>query len=161
MFSFRTRIIGLVAVLAAIGPASVADAKTRHYSAKIVSSPLSTANGYPGVGGTAYLAGSLQTKPFGPGAIIDHVRITGQPWGANVFTFEGTEVAVFAQGTQRSTFTGQSIVLEDGSQEITVKGRLIEGTERFRGMTGSYKFKGTVPAGSTVLTGRSTGRYTR
>jgi hypothetical protein len=160
MFTSRTRMIGLVAVLAAIGPASVADAKTRPYSSKIVSSPLSTANGYPGIGGTAYLAGSLQSKPFGAGAIIDHVTVTGRPWAANVFTFEGTEVALHEHGTVRSTFTGHSILLEDGSQEITLRGRITDGTERFRGATGRYKFKGTVPSGSTVLTGGSTGRIT-
>ena len=158
MFNLHTRIIGLVAVLTALVPASVADAKVHRYSATLTSSPLSTADGYPGVGGTAYLAGTVKSRQLGPGALIDRVTVTGQPWGANVFTFEGTEVVVFDQGTARSTFTGSSVVLEDGTQEIDVKGRVTGGTERFRGAHGRYSFRGTVPPGSSVLTGRSTGR---
>ena len=158
MFNSHTRLVCLVTVLAALAPVSVADAKTRNYSSEIVSSPLSTDNGYPGVGGTAYLAGSLETKPFGDGALIDHVAITGWPYERNVFTFEGTEVAMFAKGTVRSSFTGFAKVLEDGSQELVADGRISGGTERFRHATGRYKFHGTIPAGSNVLTGGSTGR---
>jgi len=39
MFKFHTRIVGLVAVLAAIGSASVAEASTHRYSAELVSEP--------------------------------------------------------------------------------------------------------------------------
>ena len=39
MFKFHTLIVGLVAVLAAIGSASVAEAKTHRYSAELVSEP--------------------------------------------------------------------------------------------------------------------------
>jgi hypothetical protein len=37
--------------------------------------------------------------------VIDHLTVTGQPQ-ANVFTFEGTEVDLFADGTASDTFTG-------------------------------------------------------
>ncbi len=158
MLKFHTRIVCLAAVLAAIGPASVADAKTRQYTSHIVSSPMTTADGYPGVGGTAYLAGSLETERFGSGALIDRVTITSQPFERNLFTFEGTEVAFFDRGAVRSVLDGYSIIEDDGSQKVVVDGRITGGTERFRGATGHYQFRGTIPPGSTELTGGSTGR---
>ena len=39
MFKLHTRIVGLVAVLAAFGSASVAEAKTDRYTAEVVSEP--------------------------------------------------------------------------------------------------------------------------
>ena len=158
MFKFHTRIAGVVAVLVAIGFVSVAEAKTHRYSAEIVSEPLSIANGYPNVGGTAFVAGTVNSKRFGTGALIDHLTITGQPFGVNLFTFEGTEVVVLEHGTQRNAFSGYDVIQDDGSHKITVEGRYTGGTARYRGATGRYKFKGTIPSGSTVLTGRSTGR---
>ena len=153
-----TRIISLLVVIAALAPVSAAGAKTHRYSSKLVSSPLSTSNGYPGVGGIAYMGGSVKTKQFGAAALMDRITITGQPWAANVFTFEGTEAVLSEQGTILSKFTGSSIVLEDGSQEVVANGRITGGTGRFQGATGRYKFRGTVPAGSTTLTGGSRGR---
>lgn len=158
MLKFHTRIVCLAAVVAAIGPASVADAKTRQYSSHIVSSPISTVDGYPGVGGSAYVAGSLESKPFGSGALIDHVTITSQPFERNLLTFAGTEVAFFGQGTVRSVLDGYSVIEDDGSQRVVADGRITGGTQRFRGATGRYEFKGTIPPGSTELTGGSTGR---
>lgn len=146
--------------LDAFRSASARQAAGRKYSAKLMSAPLSTADGYPNPGGTAVLAGSLKSKPFGAGALVDRVTMTGQPFGTNVFTFEGTEVAFFAQGTQRSTFAGTDEIREDGTHAIVVLGRVTGGTGRYRGARGEYRFEGTIPSGSTVLTGRSTGRVT-
>ena len=158
MFKFHTRIVGLVAVLAAIGSASVAEAKSHRYSATLVSEPLSVGDGYPNTGGTAFVAGTVTSNRFGTGAVVDHLTITGRPWGGPVTTFEGTEVIVFDDGTQRNKFTGYDVPQDDGSHRIVVNGRYAGGTERYRGATGRYKFEGTIPSGSTVLTGRSTGR---
>ena len=133
--------------------------RTYKYSAKIKSAPLSSGNGYPAPGGTALLAGSLKSRPFGAGAVVDDLTITGQP-ESNVFTFEGTEVVFFADGTLRDKFSGSSTVAEDGSQAIEVTGKITDGTARFSGATGRFKFSGTVPSGATVMSGHSTGRVT-
>ena len=158
MSKSHIRIAGLVAVLAALGSVSVAEAKTHRYSAELVSEPLSIADGYPSTGGTAFIAGTVNSTRFGTGAVIDRLTVTGQPFGLNLFTFEGTEVVVLEDGTQRNTFSGYDVIQEDGSHKVTVEGRYTGGTDRYRGATGRYEFKGTIPSGSTVLTGRSTGR---
>jgi hypothetical protein len=105
--------------------------------------------------------------------VIDHLTVTGQPQ-ANVFTFEGTEVDVFADGTAGNTFTGTATVQSDGSQAIVIHGSYAQGrnqgpnqvlfgpggTGRYKGVTGSYTYTGTIPAGSNVATGSSSGSMT-
>jgi hypothetical protein len=149
-----------IAMLAVLAAAPGAFAKTRTYHASLMTAPLTTADGYPGVGGTALLAGSLNTDRFGAGATIDRVKVTGQPMGGRVFTFEGTETDYFAAGTTRNRFTGTSLVNDDGSQDIDIEGELTGGTGRYRGAKGHYKFSGTVASGESVLTGHSKGRVT-
>ena len=106
----RTRPILLIASLALLVAAPIAAAKkTYKYSSTVTSAPVSTTNGYPNVGGSAVLVGSLTSTPFGPGTVIDHVTVTGQPQ-ANVFTFKGTEVDMFADGTAGNTLTGTATV---------------------------------------------------
>ena len=140
---------------------SKADARrqTHKYKSTISSATLSTANGYPGTGGTALLAGSMRLTGFGEGALVDRAKITGQP-KPNVFSFSGTEVDYLAAGSWRSTYTGTATLKPDGSQEFTVNGRFTGGTGTYKGATGRYRFTGTVPSGSTVLTGHSTGSIT-
>jgi hypothetical protein len=154
--------IGVMALLLGVGALGVApglaQAKATHtYTATLQSAPLETGNGYPAPGGTALLAGSLKSKPFGAGAVIDRVTITGQPQ-PNVFAFKGEERVFFAEGTQRNKFTGTATVQADGSQEVAVKGRYTGGTGRYRGASGRYTFSGTVASGSTLLIGSSKGR---
>src|SRR3954466_10155298 len=113
MLTIRTRIF-LTTLLAVLGTSAagsaLAQAKMTHrYSSTLQSAPLSTANGYPNPGGTALLVGALNTKQYGAGALIDRVKITGHP-AANVFTFRGSEVDFFAQGTWRSSLTGSATV---------------------------------------------------
>jgi hypothetical protein len=147
--------------------------KTYKYSSTVTSSPVLTTDGYPSVGGSAVLAGSMKSTPFGPGTVIDHLTVTGQPQ-ANVFTFEGTEVDLFADGTAGNTFTGTATVQSDGSQAIVIHGSYAQGrnqgpnqvlfgpggTGRYKGVTGSYTYTGTIPAGSNVATGSSSGSMT-
>ena len=167
----RTRTILLAAILALLVVAPVAAAKRAHnYSATVTSAPVATSGGYPNPGGSAVMAGTLTTTPFGAGAVIDHVTVTGQP-SPNVFTIEGTEVDLFADGTSGNTFTGTATVQSDGSQNVVINGRLTQGrnqgrtqvlfgpggTGRYQGATGSYTFHGTIPAGSNAITGTSTG----
>ena len=105
--------------------------------------------------------------------LVAVMTVTGQPQ-ANVFTFEGTEVDLFADGTAGNTLTGTATVQADGSQAIVIHGRLTQGrnrgadqvlfgpgaTGRYKGATGSYTYTGTIPAGSNVATGTSSGTMT-
>jgi hypothetical protein len=133
--------------------------KTHKYRSTISSATLSTAKGYPSPGGTAVFAGSMRLTGFGQGALVDRVRITGQP-EPNVFSFAGTEVDYLSAGSWRSTFTGTATVQPDGSQDLKVKGRFVGGTGAYKGAKGAYHFNGTTPAGSTVMTGHSAGSIT-
>jgi hypothetical protein len=153
----RARIAALIAVAAVLGPIASADAKNHPYNAKLSSVPLTTDGGYPNPGGTALLIGRVNSKQLGPGTVWDYVTMTGHP-EANVFTFKGTEYIWFVRGTVRDTFTGTSTIDEDGVQHVAVAGRLTRGTGRYRRARGRYEFNGTVPSGSTELTGRSSGR---
>ena len=152
-----------VSCAAAAAPARTSRAhgprKTHKYKSTISSAPLSTANGYPAQGGTAVMAGAMRLTGFGQGALVDRVKITGQP-KPNVFSFSGTEVDYLAAGSWRSTYTGTATVQPDGSQEVTVNGRFTGGTGTYRGARGAYHFSGTVSSGSTVLAGHSTGSIT-
>ena len=133
--------------------------RTHTYKSTISSATLSTENGYPGTGGTAVLAGAMRLTGFGEGALVDHLRITGQP-KPNVFRFSGTEVDYLPAGTWRSKYTGTDTLQPDGTQKVTVNGRFTGGTGAYRGAKGTYHFTGTAPPGSTVMTGHSTGTIT-
>ena len=103
------------------------------------------------------IAGTLQAKPLGSGAVVDRVTITGQP-APNVFAFEGKETDFFAAGTMRNTLTGTATVQPDGSQVLAIEGRYTGGTGRYRGVSGRYTFSGTVAPGSTLVVGHSSGK---
>jgi hypothetical protein len=151
--------IPLIAALVAFGasaPDAIAKKGSHKYSAAETTVALSTSDGYPGAGSTALYAGLLDTNAFGNGAVVDHVTITGQP-ASNVISFKGTEVDYFVAGTARSKFTGTSTVGSDGSQNLAIKGVYNGGSERYRGATGHFSFKGFAAPGSNVVIGRSTG----
>ena len=152
--------IPLVALLVALGvaaPDSAMAKKTAHkYSATLTGATVATGNGYPAPGGRSLFAGRLKTKGLGDGAMWSTITITGQP-ASNVISFRGTELDYLPAGYGRTRFTGTSTVLADGSQEVAISGRIIGGTGRYRGATGRYTFKGSVPAGSNVMSGHSSG----
>jgi hypothetical protein len=83
------------------------------------------------------------------------VKIIGQ--SGSTITFRGTEVGYLAGGSIKNKFTGKSVVQSDGSQRISLTGRIVGGTAAFSGATGKFKFKGTTEPGLSVITGRSTG----
>jgi hypothetical protein len=153
--------IGLIALLVVLGASGTAQAKgkvTHKYTSTVQTAPLATDDGYPAPGGTALIAGTLETKPLGSGAVVDRVQITGQP-APNVFAFTGKETDFFAAGTMRNTFTGTATVQPDGSQVVAVEGRYTGGTARYRGVSGRYTFNGIVEPGSTLLVGHSSGKF--
>jgi hypothetical protein len=158
----RTKQLAALLVVACAMTAQTADAarRTSHsYKSSISTAPLTTANGYPNPGGTTVLSGTLQLTHFGAGAVVDHLKITGHP-SPNVFTFAGTEVDYLAAGSWVSKFTGTDTVQPDGTQQVEITGRFTGGTGAYRGAKGNYKFTGTAPPGSSVVTGHSTGSIT-
>lgn len=158
MSKHRTPIVLMIAIVAALVWAPSAGARTAHkYSAKAVIATLSTDDGYPGVGGTALLGGSLKST-LGAGAMVDRVKITA--FEGNVITFVGGEVDYFARGTQHNMFAGTATIAQDGSQTLRIEGRYTGGTGLYRGASGHYRFVGTSPPGSTIITGHSSGTLT-
>ena len=159
----HTRTILLTAIVAVLVAAPVAAAKKTHaaktnheYTSTVMASAVWTANGYPSPGGYAVLSGTVLSPQFGPGTVIDTVAVTGQP-SPNVFTFNGTEVDHFADGSLRNNLTGTATVQDDGSQTIVIKGRFTRGTRSYTGATGGYTFTGTIAPGSNVVIGTSSG----
>ena len=153
----RQLTMALAALAALSTVASTAQARTNHrYTSVIQTAPLSTASGYPAPGGTAVVAGTWTTNLYGKGAVVDRVRITGNPTPVT-FTFRGTEVCFTALGTLKDSFTGTATVQPDGSQKVVSNGRFTGGTGAYRGATGTFKYTGSTAPGSSVLNGRSAG----
>jgi hypothetical protein len=147
----------LAAALAAIAAAPAAAAKKSHkYTSHVVSNNLSTANGYPAAGGTSVSAGTVTTKTFGAGALVDYITITGQPQ-SNQIAFKGTETDFYVAGSLINKFTGVSTIHDDGSQDVAITGQYTGGTARYRGATGNYKASGKFAPGSSVFHGGSHG----
>jgi hypothetical protein len=156
--SRKTSIICLIAMFAALAAAPGAVARSSHsYHSKVVSTTLSSDNGYPGVGGTALLVGSLDTS-FGAGAVVDRVKITGVQ--GNVVSFIGGEVDYFANGTVHNILAGTATIQPDGSQRLVIEGRITGGTGVYQGARGHYRFLGTASPGASSATGHSSGRLT-
>ena len=158
MRHITSRTIALSIALAAALP-SVAGAATQRYTSSIQSGPVATRDGYPALNGTAVLSGHLKTTVSGEGALIDHVKIVGNPM-PNVFTLTGTEVAYFERGAVRSAFTGWALLHPDGTLAIRVSGHITGGTGAYRRARGTYEFTGATPAGSSITKGGSTGTIT-
>jgi hypothetical protein len=153
----RRLTMALAAVAAISIVASPAQAKKNHrYTSVIQTAPLSTGAGYPAPGGTAVVAGTWKTGLYGSGAVVDRVRITGNPTPVT-FTFRGAEVCFAPLGTLKDTFTGTATVQPDGSQKVVTNGRFTGGTGAYRGATGIFKYTGSTAPGSSVLNGRSAG----
>lgn len=151
--------LAMLAALTTFGAATAQAKTSHHYTSVIQSAPVSTAGGYPGVGGTAVLAANWSSSLSGNGALVDHVTITGHPT-PTTFTIQVTEVAFLAHGTFKDTATGTDTVNPDGSQSIVLRGRVTGGTDAYRGARGSFTFTGSTAPGSNVISGRSAGTVT-
>lgn len=156
--SLAAPFVTLVAVAGLAVPAARAKSD-HHYTSVIRNTAISTGAGYPAPGGTAVLAGTWTTDLFGAGAVVDRVKITGQP-GPTTFAFKGTEVCYAPNGTIRDVFTGTAVVQPDGSQKITTKGTFTGGTGAYRGAKGSFTFTGATAPGALIVNGRSAGTLT-
>ena len=77
-----------------------------------------------------------------------------------MFTFEGTEVDLFADGTTSNTLTSTATVQSDGSRAIVIHGRYTQGRNQgpnrvlfgpgsaaYKGATGSYTYTEPSPPG--------------
>jgi hypothetical protein len=130
-----------------------------NYTSEVVAAPWITRDGYPGPGGSAVLIGALETSTFGSGAVVDRIKVTGQP-EPNVVAFKGKEVDFFDAGTMRNKLTGTTTIADDGSLEILIHGTFTGGTRLYRGAAGSYDYSGEMVSGSTMAKGHSTGHVT-
>jgi hypothetical protein len=158
MRHITTRTIALSIALAAALPAA-AGAASHRYSSSAQLGPVTTQHGYPALNGTAVLSGPLKTNLLGGGAVVDRVKIVGNPM-PNVFTLVGTEVAYFDRGAIRSAYTGWAMLHSDGTLAVRIRGHVTGGSGAYRRARGSYVFTGATPAGSDVTSGGSKGTIT-
>jgi hypothetical protein len=158
----KTTLVSIAVLAAALPSAATAAASSRtshHYTSSIHVGMLSSHGGYPAPGGTAVLSGTWNANPFGAGSVVDHVKIAGHPT-ENVFTLTGDEVGFLPLGTLTDSYTGWAMLKPDGSLAVQITGHATSGTGIFSGATGSYVFKGSTPAGSTLTNGHSSGTIT-
>ena len=158
MRHITSRTIALSIALVTALP-SAAGAASHRYTSSAQIGPVATRDGYPALNGTAVLSGPLTTNALGAGAVVDRLKITGNPM-PNVFTIAGTEVAYFDRGTVRSRYTGWSLLRSDGTLAVRITGHVTGGSGVYRRAHGSWVFTGATPAGSTVTRGGSTGTIT-
>jgi len=133
-------LVGLAAVIATTGTHS---ATTRAVAPVVTQRTLSTADGYPAVGGTAVTVVTGSGGPFADDSLTQHTTVTGHPT-ASELTFTGTESGGIAGTTLHSTFTGTATRRPDGSLAIVDHGT-------YSG--GAYTLTCSVPAGSDVCRG--------
>jgi hypothetical protein len=129
------------------------------YRSSFTSATLSTARGYPAVGGSAVTAGTLHVTPGGDGALVDRIAITAQS-ADNAFAFRGSEVDFQAPGKVRNAFIGTATIAADGSTQLAGHGAFRGGTGAYRGAIGTYAFHAAIAAGASLLEGGSTGTLT-
>jgi hypothetical protein len=152
-----TPLVSIALLAAALPSAAAASSRTsHHYTSSIHVGMLSSRDGYPAPGGTAVLSGTWIANPFGSGSLVDHVKITGHPT-TNVFTLTGDEVGFLPLGTLKDSYSGWAMLRPDGSLALQITGHATGGTGIYSGARGTYVFKGSTPAGSTVTTGSSSG----
>jgi hypothetical protein len=140
-------VLGLaVAVVAAsLTTATARQAEQRHFklSAKVIG--LSSSPGFPAVGEKAVLTGVVkwrQGRKMAHGAIVIRNTITGQSGNALLSAVRLT--AYFRNGSvrQRSS-TARATLQPDGSIDFEGKGRIVGGTAKYRGATGSFRVTGS------------------
>jgi hypothetical protein len=157
----RTKVIIVsIAALAALPSAAAASGRSKAphpYTSSLQMTTISTANGYPAVGGTAELSGIWNATPFGKGKVVDHVKVVGHP-SDNVFTLAGDEVGTLPNGALKDSFTGWALLRPDGSLLVRITGYATGGSGIFSGAKGTYVFDGVTAPGSTVVSGRSSGK---
>jgi hypothetical protein len=140
-------ILGLVVALvaASLVTATARQAEQRPFkmNAKVVG--LSSSPGFPAVGEKAVLTGVVKRKQGGNvvhGAIVIRNTITGQSGNALLSAVKLT--AYFRHGSvrQRSS-TARATLQPDGSIDFEGKGRIVGGTAKYRGATGSFRVTGS------------------
>ena len=141
----------------AVTPATGAKPKPFRITAHVAQ--VEARDGFPAVGGSLVAAGpQVTTRPFGAGAEIDRLTVTGHP-SDNTFEYAGTGRNFYDGGVVKSTFRGTLTVNADGSIDDRGSGRIIGGTQRYRGARGKYTYTGDGEPGSRVETLRVRGTY--
>ena len=143
----RTASIVLALAISAAVP-TVAGAKTRHthrYTATIRLAAVSVTGTVPAAGSSELQAGLVQSN-LGRGSALATFNFDGTP------TATGTAELFYPRGYIKSTATSSATPQPDGSLAITGGGKVLKGTGRFKGATGSYTCNGVEAAGSAITT---------
>jgi hypothetical protein len=145
----RSRILLVLALVAALVVVPVATGATKKNHALNMTARMAVIS-ESGASPTKW-AGEVVGKPAGRSALVLTSTAVGQDatGKAVLYTKHGTIVA-----TTANRIEGQP----DGSVRFPGTFKIIRGTGRYRGATGSGTFDGVVPANSDVLTGTLTGK---
>jgi hypothetical protein len=140
-------VLGLMvaAVAASVVTATANQDESRKFrlDAKVVG--LTSSPGFPAIGENVVLTGVVKRRHRGkvaPGAVVIRNTITGQSGNALLSAVRLT--AYFRDGSvrQRSS-TARATLQPDGSIDFEGKGRIVSGTGKYRGATGSFRVTGS------------------
>ena len=151
-------VVALVAPSLITATARQAEQRQFKFNAKVVG--LSSSPGFPAVGEKAVLTGVVKRKKGGKvahGAIVIRNTITGQ--SGNALVSAVTLTAYFRDGSvrQRSS-TARATLQPDGSIDFEGQGRIVGGTAKYRGATGSFRVTGSQASFDGPLSFVSKGR---
>jgi hypothetical protein len=135
--------LALIALAALVATTGSHSRTTNAFAPLVTQRTLSTANGYPAVGGTAVTVVTGSGGPFADDTVTEHTTVTGHPT-ASQLTFTGTEAGGLAGTTLHATFTGTATRHADGSLTIVDRGSYGGGT---------YTLTCSMPAGAGVCRG--------
>jgi hypothetical protein len=138
--------LALVAALIAVPIATGATKKSHALSSTARMAVISESGASP-----VKWAGEVVGTPVGRSAIVLQSTATGS-------TATGKAVLYTKNGTITATTANTIEPQPDGSVHFPGTFKVTRGTGRYRGATGGGKFDGTVPANSSVLTAKLTGK---
>jgi hypothetical protein len=137
--------------------AAAADAATTHqFTLTSQQAQVSTANGFPNVGGTAVTAGPSKAKGIGTGVELGKTTVTAHPT-PTTYNLKGTGTDFYPNGSFKSTFTATITVNQDGSATFSVTGKYKGGTGKFKGASGKFTSTGKAAPNTTVATFQTKG----
>lgn len=146
-----TRLFVGLLVAASVVAAATAQATTRQSLNGTVKLAELSHTGTPPINGTAVEAGTYKGKA-GNGAITGTTSYAAPKFTAKLRTYN-------LKGTIVTTSTGAGQLNPDGSVSFSGTGKVVGGTGRYRGATGSFTFSGSQPKDSSVATFTIKGSY--
>jgi hypothetical protein len=140
-------VLGLVVALvaASVITATARQAEQRQFKINATVVGLSSSPGFPAVGEKAVLTGVAKRKQgnkVAHGAVVIRNTITGQSGNAILSAVRLTTYFRDGSVRQRSS-TARATLQPDGSIDFEGKGRIVGGTAKYRGATGSFRVTGS------------------